>query len=192
MGTRIGGIAVLDACVLFPIAICDALLSVARERVYEPKWTARIDDEWLRALERLHGIAPGVVKRRDIMREAFPRWQVPREAWQPLEHQLRLPDCNDRHVLAAGIAAHADCIVTFNLKDFPREVLSPLGIEAVHPDDFLVSMWDLDAAGVIRAAARMRGRRRRPGMSPSEFGEALGRSGLPSFAKRLSAVLHLI
>src|SRR4051812_3938200 len=133
MGTLIGGIAVLDACVLFPIAVCDALLSVARERVYDPKWTFRIDDEWLRALERQYGIAPGIMKRRDTMRDAFPRWQVPQEAWQPLEHRLALPDRDDRHVLAAALAAHAHCVVTFNLKDFPRQVLAPLGIEAVHP-----------------------------------------------------------
>jgi hypothetical protein len=32
---------------------------------------------------------------------------------------LRLPDANDRHVLAAAIRCNASVIVTFNEKDFP-------------------------------------------------------------------------
>ena len=37
--------ALLDACVLFPIATCNALMSVAGTGIFAAKWTARIDDE---------------------------------------------------------------------------------------------------------------------------------------------------
>ena len=51
---------------------------------------------------------------------------------------LTLPDLDDRHVLAAAIAGRADVIVTKNLKDFPPAALQPHGIEAQHPDTFLI------------------------------------------------------
>jgi hypothetical protein len=38
--------ALLDACVLFPVAVCDALMSAAATGVYAPKWSRKIDEEW--------------------------------------------------------------------------------------------------------------------------------------------------
>ena len=39
-------IAVLDACVLYPVPIRDLLLSLASAGLYKPKWSALIQDEW--------------------------------------------------------------------------------------------------------------------------------------------------
>jgi len=47
------------------------------------------------------------------------------------------------HVLAAGIRSSAEVIVTYNLKDFPAETLAKFDLEAQHPDDFLLSLFDL-------------------------------------------------
>ncbi len=44
------------------------------------------------------------------------------------------------HVLAIAIAGHADCIVTFNAKDFPRHLLAEEGLERRDPDGLL---WQL-------------------------------------------------
>lgn len=151
--------ALLDACVLYPIAICDALVSVAATGIYAAKWTQRIDEEWTRNLEAQRQRPPGTFEfRRDQMRAACRDWEVPLEAWGPLESCIVLPDPNDRHVLAAAIAGHADCIITANLKDFPAEILGPLAIEAVHPDSFLVAQLDLDAFRVLPAFKGMRAR----------------------------------
>ncbi|MBH8566498.1 hypothetical protein I8748_30835 [Nostoc sp. CENA67] len=49
-------------------------------------------------------------------------------------------DPDDRHVVAAAIVAKAQIIVTSNLKDFSAEALEPWGIEAWHPDDFLLEL----------------------------------------------------
>lgn len=60
---------------------------------------------------------------------------------------LALPDPNDRHVLAAAIEADADLIVTKNLKDFPAPVLADHGLEAQHPDAFLLDLhWQRPGA----------------------------------------------
>lgn len=62
--------AVLDACVLVPIALADTLLRVAEKGLYRPLWTDHILTEAQAAIEEIH---PGidVSKRFAGMREAF-------------------------------------------------------------------------------------------------------------------------
>jgi hypothetical protein len=42
---------------------------------------------------------------------------------------VELPDEDDRHVLAAAVAAEATVLCTSNVKDFPVGVVEALGIE---------------------------------------------------------------
>jgi hypothetical protein len=44
--------ALLDACVLYPLAMTDALMSLATAGLYAAKWTVRIETEWIAALEQ--------------------------------------------------------------------------------------------------------------------------------------------
>lgn len=62
---------------------------------------------------------------------------------------LTLPDPDDRHVLAAAIRAGAQVVVTFNLKDFPEDVLAAYGIEAKHPDEFIIDQIGLAPGAVV-------------------------------------------
>jgi hypothetical protein len=126
------------------------------------------------------------------MRDAVPDWEVPESAWIPLERSLNLPDQDDRHVLAAAIAGHADCIVTSNLKHFPAQILADYGIEAIDPDTFIINQWDLDPVTAIGAFKRMRARRKKPRSSPEDFADALEIGGLPTTAERLRAAAELI
>ena len=71
---------------------------------------------------------------------------------------LTLPDPTDRHVLAAAIVGRADVIVTSNLKDFPADVLQPYGIEAQHPDEFLMHQRDLNHDRFLECVKRIRAR----------------------------------
>jgi len=71
---------------------------------------------------------------------------------------LKLPDPDDRHVLAAAIVGQADLIITLNLDDFPPEELEPFGIEAQHPDTFVAHLIGLDQEAVCAAIRRMRER----------------------------------
>ena len=122
--------AVLDACVLVPIALADTLLRVAEKGLYRPLWTDRILSEAQAAIEEVH---PGVdVGKRFVgMREAFDDSLI--TGWEDLEGGLSLPDKDDRHVIAAAIKGGAQTIITANLADFPAAALGPLGLEAVHP-----------------------------------------------------------
>jgi len=43
--------ALLDACVLYPLSMADALMSLATAGFFAAKWTTRIEDEWIRSLD---------------------------------------------------------------------------------------------------------------------------------------------
>ena len=63
--------ALLDACVLYPLAMTDALLSIATTGLFAAKWTTRIEEEWIAALERRRPDLIGRLEvRRHSMREA--------------------------------------------------------------------------------------------------------------------------
>ena len=185
--------AVLDACVLYPVSVADALISLAVAGLYAAKWTTAIEDEWVRSLERSRPELQGRLgPRRDDMRAAVPDWEVPAEAWQSIVGGLRLPDAGDTHVLAAAVAGHADCIVTANLRHFPARILGPYGLEAIHPDDFLVAQLDLDEFSALAAFRDMRARKKNPPLDPEAFAQALERNGLASTANRLRLAAALI
>lgn len=185
--------ALLDACVLYPVACADALMSLAAAGLFAAKWTQAIEQEWMRSLERLRPeLAGRLGVRRDAMREVVPDWEVPEGAWRPHAANLKLPDPGDAHVLAAAVAGHADCVVTSNLKDFPAAAVAPYGIEVMHPDDFIVKQIDLEWVSALAAFKSMRARWKRPAASAADFAQALERNGLVATAERLRQALSLI
>jgi hypothetical protein len=130
--------------------------------------------------------------RRDQMREAVPDWEVDERAWQAHSKDLTLPDPNDVHVLAAALAGHAGCIVTANVRDFPAALVAPLGVEIIHPDQFVVAQWDLDQLVTVAAFKQMRARWKKPRATAEDFAAALERGGMPATAQRLRDAVELI
>jgi predicted nucleic acid-binding protein len=185
--------ALLDACVLFPIAVADSLMSLATAGLFAAKWTQRIEQEWITNLEEFRPELRGRLEiRRDGMREAVPDWEVNEAAWAPLVSNMELPDPDDQHVLAAAISGHTDCIVTANLRDFPAEIVGPYGIEVIHPDRFIINQWDLDYVAAMTAFKSMRARWRNPKATPEDFAQALERNSLPATAQRIREAADLI
>jgi len=95
--------------------------------------------------------------------------------YEPLIAGLYLPDPDDRHVLAAAVFARTDFIVTFNLRDFPAEVLSSHGIEARHPDEFVLGLLDVATAEVCAVAHTHRRSLTSPPKSVDEYLDTLQR-----------------
>jgi len=185
--------ALLDANVLYSVAISDALMEVAATGIYAAKWSKAIDDEWVRNLSKNKNRAEADFHpRRDSMHDACPDWEVPEEGWKLIEPCLSLPDINDRHVLAAAVAGHADSIVTINIKDFPSSILHPLGITALHPDEFLLQQLQLEPLVVLPAFKAMRARLKNPAFTPEKFVDAMERNGLIQTATFLEQALQLI
>ena len=185
--------ALLDANVLYSVAISDALMEVAATGIYAAKWSKAIDDEWISNLAKNRKRAESDFHlRRDQMHDTCPDWEVPEKGWKFIEPCLSLPDTNDRHVLAAAIAGHADSIITINIKDFPASVLNPLGITVLHPDEFLLQQLQLAPLVVLPAFKAMRARLKNPAFTPEKFVDAMERNGLTQTAAFLEQALQLI
>jgi hypothetical protein len=135
--------ALLDACVLVPMPLCDTLLRLAVEpSLYRPLWSDLILNEVGTAIERMGYTGPQSERRLRVMREHFPEASVTSPS--NLASALTcIPDANDRHVLAAAICGHASTIVTFNEKHFPEDCLEQYAIVRQHPDDFLIHQFHL-------------------------------------------------
>lgn len=147
---------ILDACVLANGRVCDLFLRLAEPpRLYLPLWSEEILNEVHRTqttkLKR-----PYPLERADEWRgavtQAFPEACV--QGWESLVSAMPNEE-KDRHVLAVAAQVNASIIVTFNLKHFPVAALQPLGVEAVHPQDYLLTLWSMNPAVVMAKLAAM-------------------------------------
>lgn len=180
--------AVLDACVLVPIAQADTLLYMAEAGLYRPLWSDRILEETIRALEAIHPDmkeSGAASHRATVMNHAFDDACV--KGWEELVGSVDLPDENDRHVVAAAIQGRADLIVTANLKDFPTEVLGRFNLEAQHPDEFFMNQLDLDPAEVMRSLQVQAAATRNPALTVADILASLERCEAWRFAEAARA-----
>jgi hypothetical protein len=147
--------------------------------LYRAKWTERIHDEWTGNVlkDRPDLSRAQLFRTRDLMNRAVADALV--EGYEDLIPSLRLPDENDRHVLAAAIASASDAIVTFNLRDFPRSELEKYRVDALHPDDFISRQCEVDGGAVLASARLCRARLNNPPRSAADYLDTLGRQGLP-------------
>lgn len=111
--------------------------------------------------------------------------------YESLIDGLSLPDLHDRHVLAAGIRCQAQIIVTFNLKDFPAEVLSKYDIEALHPDVFLHLQAGLSLPRFLGCVKSIRARLKNPPKSAEDYLVILASQGLIRTASFLKDYVEL-
>lgn len=181
--------AFLDACILVPIAPCDTLLRMADCGAFRPLWSERVEEEALRALCEIHpSIDPSRFHSRfRNMNEAFEDARV--AGWEPLVDGIELPDPDDRHVLAAALRGRADVIVTENIRDFPAAVLSPLGLEAVRLDEFLLTQFDLNVPATVQILSDQARAMGRPPVTERQLLSRLARSGAPRFAEAVAAAM---
>lgn len=184
---------ILDACVMYPAHLRDLLLSLASAGLFHARWSERIQDEWVRnlLLQRPDLKREDLQRTCSLMSKAIPDSLV--TGWEPIEQNISgLPDPDDRHVVAAALRGHADAVVTFNLKDFPAEVMDAMQIEVQHPDDFLLNQLDLAPIPALKAIKAMRARLRKPPIEVADLVTMLEKLQLPLSAARLREFSDLI
>jgi hypothetical protein len=174
-----------DACVLYPAPLRDFLIRLAVAGLVRAHWSPDIEEEWIRSVLR---------DRPDLTRAQLERTARLMEAavpgalitdYEPIIEALQLPDPGDRHVLAAGIMMGVNVIVTFNVRDLPRDVVSRHGIEARRPDAFVLDLLLADPEGVAAVARAHRAALRNPPRSVDEYLATLSRTGLRRSAECL-------
>lgn len=178
-------IVLYDACVLYPAPLRDLLMRLALADLFQARWTDEIHDEWTRnvAANRPDITPTSLARCRKLMDEHVPDCLV--TGYEPLIPTLTLPDPDDRHVLAAAIHGGAGSIVTFNLTDFPAPILAAYSIEAIHPDEFIVGLWDESPEAVLEAVRRQRAGLKKPPKSAAEHLDTLAQCKLIETVDRL-------
>lgn len=182
---------IYDACVLFSAPQRDLLIRLARTEVFRARWTDRILDECFRALSAHRpDLAESKLERtRVLMNIAVEDACV--TGFEGLADHVDLPDPDDRHVLAAALRCGAQTIVTANLRDFPARVLGPLGLEALHPDQFVLDLLDLAPGPVLQAVSRQAASLRNPPRVLSELLDTLENNGLVQSTAEMRRLLGI-
>ena len=80
--------------------------------------------------------------------------------------------------------------MTCNLMDFPNQTLQQFDIEAQHPDEFILSLFDLSPALVAEAAENHRTSLKNPAKTVEEYINSLESQGLPKTATALRMYLR--
>lgn len=170
----------IDACVLANFGVCDLLMRLAeRPRLIVPLWSAEVLAEVRRTqIDKLKWEPRLATSFHEELRRAFPEAEV--EGYEALVPNLT-NDPKDRHVLAAAIRADCHLILTFNLKHFPQESLSPWFVTASHPQDYLLVLYEMEPKQVIGCLGEIAGRR---GLELEDVLIRLGKV-LPGFSSRL-------
>lgn len=176
---------VLDACVLYPTVMREALVGAARAGLYIPLWSERILEEWARAAAKLGPVdemyARGEVT---VLKAEFPRSTVP--AAPGVERRLYLPDENDIHVFASAVSGHADGIVTMNRKDFPGHTLAEEGLDRLDPDNFLRGFVETHPKKMTEIALKIHAEACRLSGEDLDMRRLFKKARLPRFGKAIS------
>jgi hypothetical protein len=180
--------AVLDACVLYPLPLRDTLLRVAAQDLYVVRWSNRILDEVARNLiDDRRASSEQAAHLIEAMRHAFPDAEVPEASIAELESTMSI-ELSDRHVLAAAVASDdTTAIVTTNVRHFPAAACDPFGIDIVHPDALLCTMYERAPARVQEALTRQAADLSRPPMTVDDVLDRLAQI-VPRFVSRVRGV----
>ena len=127
----------IDADCLHKLYLRTLLLTLAGSGDIHILWTREVFEEARKSLvARFPEDSEKLRLKFDLIKTHFYGNEV--KGYQWLIGTLGCRDLNDEHVLAGAIQGKADVLLTFNLRDFPKD--SPQGLRVMHPDSFL-SLW---------------------------------------------------
>lgn len=186
---------VLDTCVQLRLRLSDVLMDMRAENLFSAHWTQNIDDEFLRNMVKVHGIAQaGAEGRLLAMKRRCPEWEVEMSSadFEAVPEQV---DEKDRHVAAAALAvrhaadkdtededqAYDVILLTDNVKDLAKKQMKALGVRVLRPGQFLNEAYAANPDAVTRAVLQAAKELKKPPYTVAELLFVLQKDG----AKRL-------
>ena len=87
---------------------------------------------------------------------------------------------------------NAEVIITFNLKDFPDDALVRYNLKAIHPDDFISDLIELNIGAALDAMRKHRAGMKNPLFSADEYLDLLLKQRLPETVSKLRPLTLMI
>jgi hypothetical protein len=182
-------VVIFDACILYPFHLRNIVVQIAVDRLVDARWTDEIHDEWIRNLAANVPAIP--IERlqitRRLMNGALPHAMV--AGYQGHVQAVTLPDPDDRHVVAAGIAGGASVVLTWNLLDFPVRELKKHGLRRQTPDALLVDLYNKVPDLTLASLANARRNLSKTRVSASDFVDILKNQKLIQLSARVAKQL---
>jgi len=182
-------VVVFDACILYPFHLRNIVVQIAVDRLVGARWTDEIHDEWIRSVVANMPAIP--IERlqitRRLMNDALPGAMV--TGYQRHIQTVTLPDPDDRHVVAAGIAGGASIVLTWNLRDFPAREMKKHGLRRQTPDAFLVDLCDQAPDLTLASLANARRNLSKTRVSASDFVDIVKNQGLIRLSAQIAGHL---
>ena len=179
-------VVIFDACILYPFHLRNIVVQIAVDRLVDARWTDEIHDEWIRNLAANVPAIP--IERlqitRRLMNDALPHAMV--AGYQGHIQAVTLPDLDDRHVVAAGIAGGASVVLTWNLRDFPVRELKKHGLRRKTPEALLVDLYDKVPDLTLASLANARRNLSKTRVSASDFVDILKNQKLIQLSARVA------
>jgi predicted nucleic acid-binding protein len=181
-----------DANVLYSRVLRDYLLYAADQEILTVAWSGEILREVAEHVkENIAGFDDAAAGRLvTAMNGAYPLAEVePGEDALARLAGLALPDEDDRHVLAAAIAADATVLCTANISDFPAHVAAALWLEVLTPDELLTHLareFEVQMLAAHRAAVASL-----PGATDHSTMAALRKAGAKETADLMAGLLRI-
>lgn len=172
---------ILDTNCLYSFYLRDLFLTLAEAEIIQFHWSGQIKRELIDNLVATSKCNRNQAEKLvEIISSAFPDASV--KNYKNLIGKLNCSDINDEHVLAAAITVQADYLVTFNLKDFPKNSFENYGLRIVSPDDYLVFLTNLLGEKILQIVFKTISKYKSPPIDLSLYAEVLKNIGCPKFA----------
>ncbi len=181
----------IDANVFYGHRLRSLVMYLAQTKMFRARWSEKVHDEWTRNLAHNNKIDISKLgKIRTLMNTAVPDASV--TGYDMLENSFELPDPDDKHILAAAVLTRADLIMTFDVKDFPADILEPLRLATIHPDIFLQDCFGISKPLFIDAVQKDFAHYIDPNLKFLDYVEGFRKAGVPETANLINELRVVI